>query len=178
MKTHCAKLRPAHVAGVGENGGEVDAGGGRLRDKFTGCGIAHRNAVIVAALPSTAYIALQVHKFESSRSRGLGWSAQARTTSAEMRNYRTGGCGHGHVIDSMVRAARYFGGRGGQTLAARSRRDELDTGARRHHWFAVGIAREGEGAVRECENDSAVTHAIAIDHVRTHRHAAFASPAN
>src|SRR5260370_393711 len=95
-----------------------------------------------------------------------------------MRKYCTGGCGHGHVIDSMVPAARYFGGRGGQALAPRGRRDELDTGARRHHWITVGIAREGEGAVRERENHSAATHARAIDHVGTHGHGAFDSPAS
>src|SRR5258708_33925943 len=77
VKWHCAKLRSAHGARVGEHGGEVDAGGGCLRDEFTGGCIAHRDAVIPAALPNTAYIALQVHKLKSSKSRRLGRSAQA-----------------------------------------------------------------------------------------------------
>jgi hypothetical protein len=41
-----------------ENGSEVDAGGGCLRDDFARGGIAHRNAIVPAALPGTAYIAL------------------------------------------------------------------------------------------------------------------------
>src|ERR1700730_4125937 len=87
-----------------------------------------------------------------------------------MRQYGTGGRGHGHVIDSMACAARHFGGRGGQTLAARSRRKKLDTGARRHHRLAVGITRESESTVREREHYSVVTHTKAIDHVGTHGH--------
>src|ERR1700688_86438 len=58
VKCHRTKLWSALIAGMGENGGEVDAGGGCLRDDLTRRGIAHRNAIVPAALPGTAYIAL------------------------------------------------------------------------------------------------------------------------
>src|SRR5712692_8409054 len=87
-----------------------------------------------------------------------------------MREHRSGGSGHGYVVDPMTRAARYCGGGGGQALAAWSRCEKFDTGARRHHRITVGITREGKGAVRKRENDAAVTQPQAIDHVRTHGH--------
>src|SRR5260370_8237721 len=93
-----------------------------------------------------------------------------------MREPRSGGCGHGYVVNSMTRAARYFGGRGGQAFAARSRCEKLDIGAPRHHRLTIGIAREGKGAVRERENYAAVTHPQTIAHVGTHGHGDFDPP--
>src|ERR1700692_4217985 len=58
VKCHCAKLWSALIAGMGKNGGEVDAGGGCVCDDLTRGGIPHRNAIVPAALPGTAYIAL------------------------------------------------------------------------------------------------------------------------
>src|ERR1700723_3388639 len=97
-------------------------------------------------------------------------AAQARTTPTELRQHRSRDIGYGDIIDSMTRAARYFRSRGDDSLAARRRREKFYAGARRHHGIAVGIAREGEGAVRKRKDYAAVTHAMAIDHVGTHGH--------
>ena len=70
----------------------------------------------------------------------------------------------------MTGATRYFGGGGDDSLAARRRCEKFYAGARRHHGVAMGIAREGKGAVGKRKYDAAVTHAMAIDHVGTHGH--------
>src|ERR1700677_3845406 len=76
-------------------------------------------------------------------------TAKARTTPAELRQHGSRDIGHGHIVDSMTGAARYFGGGGDDSLAARRRREKLYAGTRRHHGVAAGIAREGKGAVRK-----------------------------
>ena len=61
VKGHRPQGRPAHFARIVENGAEVDAGRGCMRDDFAGRGIAHGDAAVAAALPGTGYIALQAH---------------------------------------------------------------------------------------------------------------------
>src|ERR1700722_2292678 len=78
VKGHRPQGRPAHFAGIVENGAEVDAGRGCVRDDFSSRGIAQSDAAVAAALPGTGYIALQVHQWaplRQSAQRPRNWAS-------------------------------------------------------------------------------------------------------
>src|SRR5580698_9993863 len=99
------------------------------------------------------------HNFaHSSDGPGRCGHTQARAAPAKLRDRLPRRVGHTDIINAMASRAREFRGDGCNALAALGRGEKFYAGPGGHHGFAMGVAGEGKGAVRECKNDSAVAH--------------------
>ena len=102
---------------------------------------------------------------------GLGGAGtEKRAAAAEVRARGARFRAHGHIVDALALAARSLGGGRDQPLARRRRRDKFDGGARRDHGRAGRIACVGKGGVGQREQDSAVAHSVAVQHIAAHGH--------
>jgi len=75
-----------------------------------------------------------------------------------------------NVIDAAAAVTGAHSGLGGEHIAAAGRRDEDDVAPGSHGDWTPAVAGAGERGVREAEDQTPVTDAVAVDHVVPHRH--------
>src|SRR6267142_4672685 len=88
---------------------------------------------------------------------------------AELRDHDLT-CGDADVVDARSAAARDFPRGCDQHVAELAWPDEGNVALRRDGAVIAGVAGKSEGGIGEQEDEAAMRDALAVDHVRLHRH--------
>ena len=88
---------------------------------------------------------------------------------AELGDHDVAG-GDADVVDPGPPAARDFARGRDQHVAELARPDEGDVALRCDRALIVRVAGKGEGGIGQQEDEAAMGDALAVDHVRLHRH--------
>src|SRR5829696_10578298 len=83
---------------------------------------------------------------------------------AELGHDRAAVARHGDVVDAGTPGAGDLEGMGAEHLAKARRRDEGDGAVLRDGAPVVGVAGEGEGGIREREDEAAVADPVPVHH--------------